>query len=226
MPAGARGGRRGGAGRAHVELAARRAGMRAAGATPRDARLPCNNCCACSTQLLRPEAELWRWLNERVITCSALLQPLASLIEQCVDTRCVLAQALGPGSDDPASLLVAASQHHAEQDTKCETILESIRHSGLPDQQKGRVARGRGSKGGGAEGSDEPLADAVRDCADASGWVVGIESQRQLLRAAIYGRSHAPVLVDAALIPTTALHCRVVNSLRMPDVVRSSVRAH
>jgi hypothetical protein len=129
-------------------------------------------------------------------------------------------QAVGAGNDDAAALLVAAAQHHAEQDTKCETMLDSIRHSAAPatDGKPSTSKRTMASTNGIT--SDKPLANAVRDCAEAAGWVVSIASQRNLLRAAIYGRSHAPALVDAALIPLVALHCRVVNSLRQSEGVR------
>ena len=141
-------------------------------------------------------------------------------------------QALGPGSDEPAALLAAAAQYHADQDTKCETILDSIRHSvgadglsppkAVPAGGRRSAAGGRagGSSNGEDNGSDKPLAAAVCDCAEAAGWVVSIASQRELLRAAIYGRSHAPAAVDAALIPLVALHCRLVNSLRQREGVR------
>ena len=119
-------------------------------------------------------------------------------------------QAVGPGCQDAAALLVAASQHHAEQDTQCQTILDTIRN--LPASLPG----GRAAPAA----PDGALADAVNDCIDAAAWLPGAASQRQLLRAAIYGRSHAPKLVDVARIPQCAVHCRVINSLRS-DTVRA-----
>jgi len=44
--------------------------------------------------------------------------------------------------------------------------------------------------------------------------------QRDMLAAAIYGRSHAPHAADASLIPLCALHSRVLASLRKASAVR------
>ena len=175
-----------------------------------------------------------------------------------ISTKVSRVQAAGLGRDEPAALLVAAAQHHADQDTKCETILASIRQSRQPGSLIGASPQGAAAKPGGASGAaaapgtlksragsltgaapraaagkaqhnpqpdlaagdDEPLAEAVRDCVAAAGWMASIEGQRRLLKAALYGRCHAPALVDAALLPTAALHCRVVNSLRQRDGVR------
>jgi hypothetical protein len=64
------------------------------------------------------------------------------------------------------------------------------------------------------------MKEAVEDCLEGAGWVWRVTGQQELLRAAIYGRSNAPSVVDAALVPHTALHCRVLNSLRIASGVR------
>jgi hypothetical protein len=112
-------------------------------------------------------------------------------------------QALGPGLSEAASMLRAASQHYTERDARCETLLESIRE--LPRDPESTV---------------DSLARAVIDCVFTAGWVHRIPLQREILRAAIYGRAHAPATVDAALIPLCARHLRLLNTLRNATGVR------
>jgi hypothetical protein len=131
-------------------------------------------------------------------------------------------QAVGAGCQDGAALLVAAAQHHADQDSKCESILDSIHHLPTNHDPSAMPSTSTSNASTSPNRDEGALADAVRDCVEAAGWLAGVASQRNLLRAAIYGRSHAPLLVDSALIPQCALHCRVVNSLRRATEVCAS----
>jgi hypothetical protein len=130
-------------------------------------------------------------------------------------------QALGPGSSDPAALLVAASRYCSEQDARCETALEAIR-SHSADGKQSQPPRTTSSTAGleSVHRGDEAMKEAIEDCVEAAGWVWRMNGQQDLLRAAIYGRGNAATLVDAALIPQCALHCRALNSLRIASGVR------
>lgn len=117
-------------------------------------------------------------------------------------------QALSPGTTEPAGLLVAASQYYSDKDARCESLLKALR-SPAGDS---RPAAGTAATG--------TLPEAIQDCVMTAGWVHRVPLQRELLGAAIYGRSHAPDAADAALIPLCALHARLLNSLRKASKVR------
>jgi hypothetical protein len=141
----------------------------------------------------------------------------------------VAVQALGPGSSEPAALLIAASRYCSKQDARCETVLEAIRshtidHPNSSKQQQQHALGGTSSTTGAESGErgDTAIKEAVEDCLDAAGWVWRITGQQELLRAAIYGRSNAPAVVDAALVSHTALHCRVFHSFASPAGCDSS----
>ena len=118
-------------------------------------------------------------------------------------------QAFEEEPSSPAGLLVSASKHYQDRDPRCESILDSIRQ--MPGDSTPAASSSsplnKASKGSGA------LATAVYDVVFASGWMHKITSQKELLRAAIYGRTHAPQDIDAALVPLCVLHARVLNTL-------------
>lgn len=105
---------------------------------------------------------------------------------------------------------MAASQYYSDKDARCESLLKALRSAAAGPRQAGG--------GGGGEGAGA-LPEAIQDCAVTAGWVHRMPLQRELLRAAIYGRSHAPDAADAALIPLCSLHVRLLNSLRRPSKV-------
>lgn len=125
-------------------------------------------------------------------------------------------QALAPGTTDPAGLLLAASQYYSDKDARCESLLKALRSAA------GGARQASGGGGGGSSGGEGAgtLPEAIQDCALTAGWVHRVPLQRELLRAAIYGRSHEPDAADAALIPLCSLHARLLNSLRQPSKVR------
>lgn len=112
-------------------------------------------------------------------------------------------QAVSKDQKDPAGMLVAASQYYQDRDARCETLLDSIRQ--LPSEP---------ASPSGA------LSTAVEDVVSAAAWMHRVPVQRELLRAAIYGRTHAPQDVDSGLIPLCARHARVLNTLHKPSGVR------
>jgi hypothetical protein len=116
-------------------------------------------------------------------------------------------QAVSKDQKAPASLLVAASQYYQDRDARCETLLDSVR------QMPAEPAKASGS-----------LCAAVEDAAFAAGWVHRVSEQRQLLRAAIYGRTHAPQDVDSGLIPLCASQARILNTLHKPSGVSCEQR--
>lgn len=65
------------------------------------------------------------------------------------------------------------------------------------------------------------LPSAVADVVFAAGWMPKLTAKKELLRAAIYGRTHAPQDIDTALIPLCVMHSRVMNSLRKGSGVRA-----
>lgn len=125
-------------------------------------------------------------------------------------------QACKEEPDTPTGLLVAASKYYQDRDPRCESILDDIRQtpSGSAVPASSSSPTNRSSRSSGA------LPSAVADVVFAAGWMPKVTAQKELLRAAIYGRTHAPQDIDAALIPLCVLHARVLNTLHNGSGVR------
>jgi hypothetical protein len=114
---------------------------------------------------------------------------------------------------------MSASQHYQDKDPRCESLLESIRQMST-ESTASPVSSSSSPKVKAKTGSGA-LPSAVADVVFAAGWMPRSVVQKDLIRAAIYGRTHAPQDIDAALIPLCVAHARVLNSLRKPSGVRS-----
>lgn len=131
----------------------------------------------------------------------------------------LLVQACRQDPDTPAGLLVSASKYYQDRDPRCETLLESIRQMSV--ESTASTSRTSSPKTE-AKSTSGALATAVADVVFVAGWMPKTVAQKELLRAALYGRTHAPQDIDTALIPLCVLHARVLNSLRKASGVCSS----
>lgn len=125
-------------------------------------------------------------------------------------------QACKQDPDSPAGLLVSASKYYQDRDPRCETLLETIRQMPASSAVTGSSSSPK-SKPTTSSGA---LPSAVADVVFAAGWMPKTTAQKDLLRAALYGRTHAPQDIDTALIPLCVLHARVLNTLRKGSAVR------
>ena len=127
-----------------------------------------------------------------------------------------------PGSLAPAARLLEASRAFDDGSVRADELLCSLLPAAAPPPAAER--KGGGGGGGGAQGGDAPtkgggeMAQAVVGCIHAARHEPSAEAQKQLLRAAAFGKAYVAAEVDPSLMVTTCASLRVLNALRSPRV--------